>query len=151
MKRHWSGDLQALRRRLDGWRESNDGKRQPIPERFWVEAARVARVDGVWATSRALRINYNRIAACVARSRDHAKRRRRGATIVPLSAGQTSDRTGAAGESRRQFVALEMGTVAGGAKTVIDLLNGRGDRMRVEVPGSVDVVALCSRLWSRPA
>jgi hypothetical protein len=96
-----------------------------MPEELWRKATEVARVEGVYAVSRALRVDYNRLKAKVS-SQDEAPTR-----------PATSDPDGA-------FVELSTSQICGGCKTVIELVGRAGDRMRLEVAGrpEVDVVEL---------
>jgi hypothetical protein len=53
--------LGRTRRRLERWRERYGGPGQAIPQEFWDEAVAVARVEGVDATARALRLDRGRL------------------------------------------------------------------------------------------
>ena len=53
-----TAQLEALCSRVEHWRAHRDGGRSMVPEEFWNAAVDVARVEGVHATSKALRFNY---------------------------------------------------------------------------------------------
>ena len=53
-----TGALESLRGRMERWRAGCGGKRSRVPQELWSAAIEVARREGVWATSRATRLNY---------------------------------------------------------------------------------------------
>src|SRR3990172_1058721 len=61
-----SRQLGEALRRIDRWRRERDSKKEAIPDDVWNAAAEAPRVDGVWVTSRALRLEFNRLKARVA-------------------------------------------------------------------------------------
>jgi hypothetical protein len=172
-KRTASGELTELRARVLQWRKQDGGGRgSRIPEELWQEAIRVARVDGLYATARATRFNYERLKE---RS-GQAGQDKVPATVVAgetrraqvvLGSGNKGlwvkgtgrvrsvdpEATGGAGgaEGGSRFVALQVAAPRIGSQTTIELLGRRGDRMRVEVTGEVDVVGLAQMFWSRPS
>ena len=103
-----------------------------MPAELWQEATEVARVEGVYAVSRTLRVDYNRLKSKVL-SKDAAPSR--AASNGPDGA----------------FVELEASQICGGCKTVIELVGRAGDRMRLEVAGKpeVDVVLLTQTFLSQ--
>ncbi len=129
MGRTTTGELMAVRRRVEAWRRRGGGRGSRIPEELWKEAVEVAQVAGLHATARALRFNYDRL-----------KER----------AGQSAGkRNGNAG----QFVALQLPQLDGGAHVVVDLAGREGEQVRIELSGlsGMDVVALAQTLWKRPS
>lgn len=60
-QRRPSLDLAKLRDAVAQWRKRGGGRGSRIPEELWNEAVRVARVDGVWWTSRVVHFNYQRL------------------------------------------------------------------------------------------
>jgi hypothetical protein len=50
----------SLLKGIERWRETRE-KRSPMPEELWAEAVKLARVFGVYAISRDLRLNYARL------------------------------------------------------------------------------------------
>jgi hypothetical protein len=128
MRRAISRELIAVQRRVERWRERQGGRGSRVPEELWNEAVGVARVEGVYATSQALRFNYK-----------HLKDR--------LSRAEGKGR--ADGNGKSAFVALEMGQLCGGGKTVVELVGRGGEQMRIEVTGPVDLLGLSQAFWSR--
>ena len=117
-------ELKRVRERFEGWRRRRDRRR--IPERLWSQAASVAVRHGVSRTARALRLN-----ALVLRKRVAAAARVEKAAVPPAT--------------RASFV--ELATIplsADRAGYVLEVESAGGDRLRLEVRGSVgpDVVAL---------
>lgn len=120
-----SMQVARVQRRVEKWRKRGGGKGSRMPAELWREATEVARIEGVYAVSRALRIDYNRLKSRVSSEEGSQTR---GATAGPDGA----------------FVELETSEICGGCKTVIELVGRAGDRMRLEVAGKpeVDVVEL---------
>jgi hypothetical protein len=59
-----SSELTELRDDVARWRElSGGGPGTKIPEELWDRAVRVARVEGLWKASSALRFDYTRLKA----------------------------------------------------------------------------------------
>jgi hypothetical protein len=157
MKRETSRELNELGQRVEGWREQHGGRGSPVPDELWNAAVEAARIDGVWATAQALHFNYTRLRERV----DRAKGMEGGGGKAPFSLATTADakergpvprrtsgkqvRDSGAGNGRPPFIALEMGRLSGPRAAVIDLMNRRGDRMRVEVPDGIDVLGLVDR------
>jgi hypothetical protein len=132
--------LKALCRRVEHWRAHRDGGRSRVPEDLWDAAVEVARVEGVHATSKALRFNYYGIKDRLVLADSAALTQRKpdlDATFVevrmpsPPSLGPR----GSAVEDR----------------TVVELVGTGGARMRIDVtgPSHVDVVGLARAFWSR--
>jgi hypothetical protein len=126
-------DLEAVREALTDWRRRHGGRGRPIPESLWSEAAEVARVSGVAATARALRVDATRLARRVVGEGESAPRRmEESATFVEVG-----------------------GLELGGPRrlAVVELVGREGDRVRVEVVdgagSAVDLVALARAFWSR--
>ena len=55
--------ISGLLDRLARWRAQHGGRGIPVPEPLWAEAVEAARVEGVEATARALRLDRSRLAA----------------------------------------------------------------------------------------
>ena len=122
---------QAAIQRIDQWRAScgGHGRGSRIPEELWHEAVEMARVEGVWATSRTLRLNCSRLKA-------------RLDSAAPVIAVQVAD-TQVADNGEPTFVELGMSAMVGGAKTIVELVSRDGDRMHVEVAGEgLDLASL---------
>ena len=132
MRETGSRELVAARQRIERWRkEFGGGRGSRIPDELWNEAAGVARVAGLWATARTLRLNYEGLKARV------------GGVAV-------KEGTAVAGQQVSAFVDLGMGQLCG-SKTVLDMVGRGGERMRIEVTGAstVDVVGLAGTFRGR--
>lgn len=118
-----SRELRALQKRVESWRRVGGGKGSRIPEGIWEEAVVLSRSEGVWATSRALRFNYERLKKASA------------APPVPAT----------------EFVALEMPPVTKGFKVVVELAGTDGEQMRMSMSDATtaDVVMLAATFWRR--
>lgn len=154
-----SRELAALCTQLAQWRKDGGGGRgKRIPEAVWRQAAAVARVDGIHATARAARLNFERLKASVA-----AVSAPTGAEAEPvvLSAGphRSSHRDSAAlarGKKRpsvkpqaAQFVSVQMAPVASRGAMTIELTSRSGDRMRIESTDAIDLAVVVQSFWSK--
>lgn len=124
-----TGPLENLRGRVDRWRAGCGGKRSRVPQELWAAAVEVAGLQGVYAASRATRLNYQSL----------------------------KDRMGRAAETRATrsptFIEVAMPAVTArdeASRTVIEL-DRAGERLRVEVTrtSAVDVVSMAHAFWSR--
>lgn len=125
-------DLSTLRERVEQWREQRP-KRTRIPEDLWAAAVRVARVEGVYATYKATRFDYNGLKERLALPESTAMRQRgEAAAFVELGGVELAD---------------------GGGRTVVEIVGRRGGRMRMDVSGGsgVDLVGLAQAFWSHEA
>lgn len=129
MRESGSRELVAARQRIEYWRKRHGGRGSRIPEELWSEAVGLARVAGLYATARALRLNYERLKA---------------------RATRVAGREPVAGRQESAFVELGMGQLCG-SRTVVELLGPGGERMRIDVTGAstLDVVGLSQTFWSR--
>jgi hypothetical protein len=120
---------------IERWRARRDSPKSRVPEELWKQVVEVARVDGVWATSKALRFNYTDLQRRLAEA--------------------PSARTKAASIERvaTEFVEIPATSVVArgaDAKVVVELLGVRNERMRIEAdPRALDVAALVRAFWSR--
>jgi hypothetical protein len=101
-----------------------------MPEALWEAAASVAGKHGLWAVSRALRVNYESLKQRV---------ERKGRPV----------RTSAAG-----FVELDAGHLVGRSEravTVLELSSADGAKVAVRLEGHehLDVAALAAAFWQR--
>ena len=117
--------MEKARRRFERWRSSHKG-RKPIPESLWTAAAEVAREHGIFRTSKALRLEFNKL-----------KRR-------VQSAGRR------AGPTTPAFVELVAPESAGLSECLIELEGPRG-KMRIQWKGITppDLAGLSRTLWER--
>jgi hypothetical protein len=125
-------NLSTLREQVEQWRERRT-KRTRIPEDLWTAAVRVARVEGVYATSQATRFNYDRLKDRMAPAE----------TEVGQGRGEAIETAA--------FIELAGAQLAGsGGTTVVQIVGRRGGRMRIDVNGAsgVDVVGLAQAFWS---
>ena len=137
-----TAQLEALCDRVEHWRAHRDGGRSMVPEELWNAAVEVARVEGVHATSKALRFNYYSLKDRLDRADSAALTRRkphREATFVEV---QMPARPSLPSLAPRQEVVSD--------KTVVELVGTGGARMRIDVTGTsrVDVVGLAQAFWS---
>jgi hypothetical protein len=127
MGRTTSRELVAVRGRLEAWRRKGGGRGSRLPEPLWNEAVELARVAGVHATARALRLNYERL-------------KERAGRVAAKPAGDAS-----------RFVALELPQPNGGAKLMVVLAGPDGEQVRMELWGAsgMELVALAQTFWHR--
>lgn len=112
--------MRAVRRRLQCWRRNHGGRGRRVPEELWELAAEVARVEGVEATARALRLDAVRLAR---RLEGGARQVATGAQRAPL-----------------EYVELEASEVGVRQRaSVVEVVSRGGERLRIEVAGTVDV------------
>jgi hypothetical protein len=133
MAEHEAGrsGLGRTRRRLERWRRRYGGRGRPIPEALWDEAVVIARVEGVAATARALRLDRGRL------------ERRMGSSSSALDAmSRASD----------GFVELDARGLCAAGQTVVRLEGRDGERLQIEwsSAGALDVAALIRAFGSRP-
>ena len=117
--------LTSVRRALEGWRHAR-GRARRIPEALWQAAVEVAQEHGVSKTSRELGLDYY---ALESRLRSSSRPKASPAFVeVPWPAVGTAT----ASECR------------------LELEDGRGARLRVELTGSAlaDLESLARALWS---
>lgn len=129
---HGRDRLAQTRARLARWRAEHGGRGIRVPEAIWAEVVEVARVEGVEATARALRL-------------DHAR----------LAARMTAARAAAGGEPAAEvgggFVEIDAGRLGLSPRAVIRLEGRDGERLEVELGAGtmVDVAALVDAFWRR--
>ncbi len=118
----------STRQRLERWRRQHGGPGRPIPEELWHEAVELARVEGVGATAKALRLD----------------RRRLTARMSEMGGQET-------GGIEAGFVEVETGGMWLSGQTIVRLEGPDGERLQVEVngPTPVDLVGLAQAFWSR--
>jgi len=127
--------MEQARQQLERWR-STRAHRSPIPEPLWAAAVQLARQHGIFATARALRLDYTRLKARVEsapfKSRTSVVRSKRAfrRAAPPSFVELIAPRPGSAPECR------------------VELEGPRG-RMRIEFKGMAmaELVALSRALW----
>jgi len=105
-----------------------------MPEELWKAAASVARVHGVWAVSRALRLNYESL------------RKRTGRAAAGGIAG------GRGSESFVELDAAELVSSREEAKTTVELTSADGAKLMIRLLGNnqaLDVLAVANAFWRR--
>lgn len=143
MKRVLGAQLMQLQARVAHWRKNRKSARSRIPQELWDEAVAVARVDGVHATAKALRLNYY----------DLKKRfeQRQAKTSSGVELSTVSDE--GTEQSATQFVQLQLQSsdVGRDQPVVVELTGRGGDRMRIETRdgAGLDVVGMVQAFWSR--
>jgi hypothetical protein len=95
---------------------------------LWEEAVEIARSEGMYSTARALRLDCRRLESRV----------RVAAEASP------SD-----GDAAPEFVELDPSQVCTGGRTVLSFVSRGGDQLRIEIPGTVDVVGVAQAFWKR--
>lgn len=104
--------IQALRQRLDRWREtSKPGMR--IPDSLWSGAVDLAREFGVHRTAKALRLNYD--------------------TLKKRLAETSPDTDGTASSERSAFVELFTAQQVSNHRCLVELENPHGAKMRIHL------------------
>jgi hypothetical protein len=142
-----SKELARLSARVTRWRDRQGGRGARVPDTLWREAAEVAEKVGLYATARATRFNYQRLKKQSERSA--ATGRKASGTLGDVAClarrpapGEPVAGEGATVGSSTRFVAVRMPTVPAASRTSIELVGRRGDQMRVEVAGNIDVIGL---------
>jgi hypothetical protein len=159
-KRGTSGELQELGKRVAEWRKQGGGRGSRIPASLWEEAIRIARLEGVYATSQALNFNYRRLKERSAAPSEAPARGAEKAAVVRSGGSSGKRRSGVEASSLsrvaadERFVALplqgarEVGAAMGDGAVVIELEKADGARLRMQLKGGVDVVGLVRAFWS---
>ena len=121
--------LEGLRRRFERWRAARTG-RSRIPEALWASAALAANTYGTSRTAQVLRVNPSRL-------KRHLDRRT--AASVPESEGEP------------HFVELTPFMPNGSSECVLELEDGSGAKMRVQLKGigTPDLATISQSFWTR--
>jgi len=124
--------LERLRQRSERWRAENGGPGIPWPEDLWAEAVEAARVAGVPAVARSLRVDRGRLAARLARAGAGARPR------PDATDGQA-------------FVEVDARRLCAPSRTVVRFAGGDGERLELELGdgAAVDLIGLARAFWSR--
>ncbi len=117
--------LGGLRRRFASWRQKRL-KRSRIPEDLWKAAIKAARKHGVWRTAQRLGVDYYSLKARL--KRKPARARDNGAV---------------------EFVELPGKLSSAGPVSVVELQDGDGHRLRVELRDEVNAQSLAMSLWKQ--
>jgi hypothetical protein len=105
-----------------------------MPEGLWGAAVSVAHKHGLWAVSRALRLNYECLKGRCARAKG----------VVSVGGGERS--TGFVELNASEFVKSR-----DGVETVVELSGADGAKLMIRRGGSeaIDVAALADAFWRR--
>jgi len=119
----------ALRQEFERWRRKHGGRGSRIPQELWAQAVKVARTEGVYATARRLRLNYERLKERVGLAEAP------GASLGSAGAG---------------FIEVPMGSLGGG-RLLVELVGRGGEQMRIHLDGArtAELVGLAQAFWSR--
>jgi hypothetical protein len=117
-----SDPFAPARRRLERWR-SLRSPGQRIPEELWASALELAREHGVSKTAIALRMDYYSV-----------KKR--------LESAPTD-------EDGAEFVEVPLGALLSGSECVVELEDGHGARLRIELKGqaTAELASVVLALW----
>jgi hypothetical protein len=123
-----------MQRRLQSWRERCGGPGQPIPQGLWDEAVAVARVEGIDATARALRMDRGRLAR----------------RMELVSSSPESSPVEAVDEADA-FVEVDARGLCAPTRTVLRFEGRDGKRLHIELSdaSALNVADLARAFWSR--
>jgi hypothetical protein len=164
--------LAQLSTRVARWRKQGGGRGSRVPKALWQAAVKAAWQTGLYATARATRFNYVRLkerwekASAEGRKAgttafdvtDVGRRKRTALAVVgnrteaaKLSVGTSRGNTDVAVGSSSRFITVQMPAAPPASRTHIELSGRRGDHMRVEVAGDIDIIGLAQAFWERQA
>jgi hypothetical protein len=123
--------LDGVRRRFERWRATRRGRTR-IPDTLWASAALVADTFGISRTAQVLRVNPSRLKKRIAQKL---------AASVPELDGEP------------RFVELGPFSSNGSCECLLELEDGNGAKMRIELKGMAapDLAAFSQGLWNRQA
>ena len=126
-----SDEIERVSRQLERWRQREDRGRR-IPEVLWEAVVKLAREHGVSRIAYALRLDYSSI-------------RRR------LDAADPPARTLGA-RSGGRFVEIPLQSMAAPRTCVLEVEDGRGARLRLELQGlgAEELAGVARAVWSQP-
>jgi hypothetical protein len=132
------------------WRKREGGGRgKRVPEELWEQAVVVARLDGLHATARATRLNYDRLKQRIGDAAEAARARGAGDAERAIErTGAPRARQQAPGADSARFIALQVAPRNASHPTTIELVGRHGERMRIEVQGEVDLSGLLQAFGS---
>ena len=121
---------EQIEERFKRWRE-NRQRGERIPEALWAAAVGAAKEHGPYRISQALRLDYAGLKKRLERAGGGVRTGKPEARFVELFAAPVS-------------------TAMGMRECVVELENGRGAKMRVELNGAglAGLAGMCSALWS---
>lgn len=121
--------LEGVRRRFERWRATRRGQTR-IPDTLWASAALVADTFGISRTAQVLRLNPSRLKKRIAQ--------KLAANVAEL-------------EGKPRFVELGPFSPTGSCECLLELEDGNGAKMRIELKGiaAPNLAALSRGLWNR--
>jgi hypothetical protein len=130
-------EVERVRRQLEQWRRRRDRGRR-IPEPLWKAVVKLARGHGVSKTALALRLDYYAI-------------KKRLEAAEPTSPAIMSRAPGA-GVSGGRFVELPLRAMPTPPACVLEVEDGRGARLRLELQGlgAGELAGVVRSVWSEP-
>jgi hypothetical protein len=147
-----SVELETLAKRMAAYR-SRRGRQGSLPERFWAQAAHLARRYGLYRVQRVLRLNYHGLKQRVdalATPFSHASpsrsERLRPALAEP---GRDGMRAPSEGRGHPAFVELGIPSSLAWVMTTLEVEDGSGRKLSVRLAreDSRELVALARALW----
>ena len=130
-------DVERVRRQLEQWRRRRDRGRR-IPESLWKAAVKLACRHGVSKTAQALRLDY------------YSLKKRVETAPEPRRAGAGTAGIRGAESSGGRFVEIPLPGVSVTLTCVLEVEDGRGARMRLELQGlgAGDLAGVVQSVWS---
>jgi hypothetical protein len=113
-----SAEIEALRRRIDAWREQKRWRGEPMPADLWRRAGQLAARQGVNRVSAALKLNYDRLRE---EARPAENRAGPEVSFIELAGRRTGE------------AAITIAVERADAKLKIELRSGGSDAVIVEV------------------
>jgi len=114
-------EIEEAQLQFEAWRRQRK-RGQRIPENLWATAVELAKQCGVWPAARALHLDHNRLKRRVGNDEDDEKS---GAFVEVISQGAML------------------------CACIVEMEDGRGCRMRIELKGAAtDLTALSRTFWS---
>lgn len=126
--------LSVLKRQFEQWRATRQA-RDRIPAHLWDGAVNAVAEHGAYRVSSELKLDY---------------------MVLKRRAGVTAGKRSAASVTTPRFVEVVAAATSPAAPAnvdcVVELTNGRGARMRVELRGNATAAlgSLCQSLWAAP-
>src|SRR5215831_11067678 len=113
--------MQEAQLQFENWRRGRK-RGERIPESLWTTAVELAKQHGVWPTAKALHLDHSRLKRWVGNGEEEVKS---GPFIEVIAQGPTC------------------------YECTVEMEDGRGARMRIELKGAAaDVAALSRTFWS---
>jgi hypothetical protein len=138
MRRVEGQGLSEIQGRLARWRRQHGGRGRRIPEALWEQAVAVARVEGVPATARALRIPDERLERRVSGQGSGGRSPRAEAALAFV-------------EIEREAGRAEARLAGRTSATVVEFVSRAGSRLRMEGSAAAlsTLIGRAHALWSR--